>query len=80
MRNILARRSASAIALAVVVAMPFAAVATDWFWFGRGADTLWTTKENWSTTSNEYTAATACPNSKNNTYIYVNTAHSESHS
>ena len=70
----------SVIALVFAVFAAQDASATDWFWFGRGADTLWTTKENWSTTSNEYTAATAYPNSKNNTYIYVNTAHSESHS
>ena len=34
MRNILARHSAMAIALAIVVAMPFAAAAADLFWYG----------------------------------------------
>ena len=70
----------SVIALVFAVFAAQDASATDWFWFGRGADTLWTTKENWSTTSNEYTAATTYPNSKNTTYIYVNTAHSDNHS
>ena len=34
MRNILARHSAMAVVLAVVVAMPFAAAAADLFWYG----------------------------------------------
>ena len=37
MRNILARHSAMAIALAIVVAMPLAAAAADLFWYGTAA-------------------------------------------
>ena len=37
MRDILARHSAMAIALAIVVAMPLAAAAADLFWYGTAA-------------------------------------------
>ena len=39
------KRLAAILALAVFAAFAAQdASATDWFWFGRGADTLWTTK------------------------------------
>ena len=61
MRNILARHSARAIALAIVVAMPFAAAAADLFWYGTAGDGLWNNPANWSTTEGSYTAATSYP-------------------
>ena len=68
MRNILARHSAMALALAIVVAMPFAAAAADLFWYGTAGDGLWNTPANWSTTEGSYTASTAYPNDEM-TYI-----------
>lgn len=66
-------------ALALALGAALSADATDYFWYGRGADTLWTTTENWSTTRDEYTPSTKSPASKNNDYVYVNTAVSGNH-
>ena len=68
MRNILARHSAMALALAIVVAMPLAAAAADLFWYGTAGDGLWNTPANWSTTEGSYTASAAYPNDEM-TYI-----------
>ena len=56
MRNIIARHSAMAVVLAIVVAMPFAAAAADLFWYGTASDGLWNNPANWSTTEASYTA------------------------
>lgn len=73
MRNILARHSAMAIALAIVVAMPFAAAAADLFWYGTAGDGLWNTPANWSTTEGGYTASTAYPNNETQYIVHIYT-------
>ncbi len=79
MRNILARHSARAIALAVVVAMPFAAAAADLFWYGTAGDGLWNNPANWSTTEGSYTAATSYPRNSDNSSISPDIVHLYTH-
>ena len=79
MRNILARHSARAIALAIVVAMPFAAAAADLFWYGTAGDGLWNNPANWSTTEGSYTAATSYPLNSDNSSISPDIVHLYTH-
>lgn len=69
----LARHSAMAVVLAIVVAMPFAAAAADLFWYGTAGDGLWNTPANWSTTEASYTPSTAYPNNDTQYIVHIYT-------
>ena len=69
----LARHFARAVALAIVVAMPFAAAAADLFWYGTAGDGLWNTPANWSTTEASYTPSTAYPNNDTQYIVHIYT-------